>query len=211
MSRISRTQIFDGQLRRLLLPLSWVVIIFAVVVVTVFAVSIDSGRSIWQSGWFAVFSAVLAVVGTVILETVVGSHGVRVAIHVLFGLFVLSLAFLLTALQFADRFMTVLDHVLLGGLWAVGLSLAIGGLSVYRGAGRQVRWIAKVGLVSSGILGLTVIGYVLRIIAVNGWTPGSVVTAEAIALWAFLIVLVGVPGLVFYWDMREGNLQRPTR
>jgi len=194
---------FDGRVRWIQLPVSWAAIVFIAVSVTAFAVSIESGRPAWQAGSFAIVAGFLAVVGVVVLDATFGRSGIRIVAHVLPGLFVLSVAFLLTALQLADRFLPPLLYVVPAGLWIGGGSLVIGGVFVYRGQSRRLRRVAYVGLGASLVWGLVVVGYAVSEVLSRGgsWTSG--ITAEAVAAVFLLVALVGFPSLVFIWDLRE--------
>lgn len=192
-----------GRIQRIQLPLSWVGVIFATVAMTAFAVSIENGRSAWQASNDALIAAFLAVAVVVVLDAVVGRRGVRIVVHVVSGLFVLFIAFLLTALQFADRFLTPPMYVVLVGFWVVGFSLIGGGVFVARDATHRVRRVAYVGLGTTLVLGLVTIGYAVGVIISRGWMVASGVTAGAVSGWLLLLALVGVPSLIFLWDLRE--------
>lgn len=194
---------FDGRTRWVRLPLSWAALVFVAVAVTTFAVSIENGRPAWQASSFALVAGSLAVVGVVVLDAIAGRSGVRIVVHVLPGLFVLSTAFLLTALQLADRFLPPLLYVVPVGLWVGGGSLVLGSVFVYRGQSRRLRRVAYVGLGASLVWGLAVVGYAVSEVLSRGWVWTSAVTAEGVAALFLLVALIGVPGLVFLWDLRE--------
>jgi len=127
-------------------------------------VSVESGRPAPQAGGVALVAAVLAVAVVVVLDAVSGRRGVRVAVHVLLGLFGPALALLLTALEFAARFMTAPEYVLLAGLWAVGVASVLAGVLAYRDATRQVRRVATVGPGASLVWGLVATGYAVAVV-----------------------------------------------
>lgn len=194
---------FDGWRRWIQLPLSWAAIVFVAVAVTTFAVSVENGRPAQQAARFALVAGAVGMAGAAVLHAGVGRNGLRIAVHVLPGLFVLSTAFLLTALQLADRFLPPLLYVVPVGLWVGGGSLVLGGLFVYRGQSRRLRRIAYVGLGSSLVWGLAGVGYAVSEILSRGWNGSSGVTAEAVAAVSLLVALIGFPSLVFLWDLRE--------
>lgn len=203
MSNTDREQPFDGWIRRIQLPLSWIVLVFAAVAAMVFVVLVENGRPLWQAGSFALVVAFLAVLAIVVLDTVAGRRVVRIAVHVFLGLFILIPAFLLTVLQFADWFMTAPAYVFLAGLWVVSITLLLNGVLVYRGTTRLERRVATVGLGVSLALGVAAIGYVALAVVSGAVTIGSDVTAGAVSGWVLLVVLVTLPSLVFRWNLRE--------
>lgn len=182
--------------------------VFAVVALTAFALSIESGRPTGYAVGIALVVALLGVAGIAVLDAVVGRRGVRVVAHVLSGLVVLSLAFLLTALQFADRFLTPPLYIVLLGHWVVGLSLVLGGFYVARGATRRVRRVASVGLGATVVWTAVAAGYVVAEFVTRGWNGVSGITAGAVSAWVLVLVLAGGPSLVFLWDRRETRPER---
>ncbi|MFC7228705.1 hypothetical protein N0B31_14940 [Salinirubellus salinus] len=208
MSSTDDERTTGGRHPRPQLPLSVLGTVFLVVALTAFALSIESGRPTPYAGGIALVTALLGVAGIAVLDAVVGRTGVRIVAHVLPGLVVLSLAFLLTALQFADRFLTPPLYVVLLGHWVVGFSLVLGGVDVARGATRRVRRVAAVGLGATVVWTLVAAGYVVAELVTRGWNGGSGITAGAVSAWVLVLVLAGGPSLVFLWDRRETRPER---
>ena len=193
---------FDGLTWRVRHPVTWAAVVFTAAAVAAFAVSIEGGRPVRWSVGVGLAAASLVVATVVVLDRVVGPRGVGVAVHVLPGLFVLSVAALLTALEFADRFLPAPIYVALAGLWIVGGSLVLGGVLVSRGSARRLRRVASVGLGASLLWGLLAVGYAVAVLVSRGRNPVPGVTAEAVAAWSLLVVLVGLPSLIFLRDLR---------
>ena len=199
----------DALRERLTIPLPWAVAIFAVVVVTVFAGSWISGRSPGTVILFTALAAVLTAAGLTVLGPIFRTRTFRIVAHLLLGLFVLFVAFLVTALGAAEGALTLslVTVAILGSLWGLGVALVVAGLLVIAGATRLLRIVATIGLgvtiVWAVVVGVILASLLFRI--VTGGIDQSLaqdLRDDLIPFLSAFVAIVVIPALIFFQDRR---------
>jgi hypothetical protein len=199
----------DAIRERLTIPLPWAVAIFAVVTVTAFAGSWISGRSPGTVVLVTTLAAVLTAAGLTVLGPMFRTRTFRVLAHLLPGLFVLFVAFLVTALGAAGGALTLslATVAVLGSLWGLGVILVLAGVLVIVGTPRQLRIVATIGLgvtiVWAVVVGVVLASLLVRIVTVGiDQSLAQDLRDDLIPFLSAFVAIVLIPALVFFQDRR---------
>lgn len=199
----------DALRQRVQVPLPWAVTVLAVITVGVFAGTWLSGSPIWLVALSTLVAAILTGFGLTVSGPLFSNRVFRIVSHLLLGLLGLFVALLGTLLGVAEGIpgLRPVDVVVLGSLWALGLTLVLAGVLVFLEAHRYLGPVARVGLALAVVWGL-VVAVVLVDIAVHlleGFDAAFVwaLRDDLVPFLAVFVAFVVLPALVFRQDLRD--------
>jgi hypothetical protein len=190
--------------------LPWVITIFVVLTVGVFAVTWLSGSPLWVVVFSTLVVAFLTAVGLTTTGPVLRTRVFRTVAHLVLGLFVSVVALFVTLFSAAAGVLTLspTNVVVFGSLWGLGIALLVSGVSIPLGARRLLRGVATVGLglaVFWGAVVAVMLGDLVVHGLLEGFDPaiGQDLRDDLIPLLVVSIAFVALPAMVFRQDLRE--------